>query len=86
MELNIDVNYVDIIIAAKNLNMKKKVTIIPSDNHVYVDGAGTFMTVDCSSLPSDIHAIQWDGTKGRIEYNRSAVLTYCNISPLTRCS
>lgn len=35
------------------------VTIIRADNAVGIDGQ--FLTVDCSALPSDFHALQWDG-------------------------
>jgi hypothetical protein len=43
-----------------------KITIIRGDGTVYVDGVPR--TVDCSSLPADLHAVQWDGTAGEIEY------------------
>ncbi len=46
----------------------RRFTIIKSDNHVYIDGQ--MMVVDCSSLPDDFHALQWDVEKGEgwIEY------------------
>lgn len=44
-----------------------KVSILRGGNTVVVDGVPE--TVDCSSLPSFIHAIQWNGIKGEIEYN-----------------
>ena len=34
-------------------------TIIKSDNVVGLDGE--FLTVDCSALPTNFHALQWDG-------------------------
>lgn len=34
-------------------------TIIKVDNTVGIDGE--FLTVDCSALPADFHALQWDG-------------------------
>lgn len=43
-----------------------RVTIIKSDNAVIVDGERH--TVDCSGLPADFHALQWDGTQGEVEY------------------
>ena len=43
-----------------------RLTIIRSDNMVYVDGEP--LTVDCSSLDPSIHAIQWNDTKGVIEF------------------
>lgn len=42
-------------------------TIIKDDNWVGRDGVG--FNIDCSSLAANIHAIQWDGSKGWIEYN-----------------
>lgn len=41
-------------------------TIIKDDNKVLVDGVAR--TVDCSSLPPDFHALQWDGVDGEIEH------------------
>mgnify|MGYP002641103057 CR=1 FL=1 len=43
-------------------------TIIKDDSFVAVDGFG-LEPIDCSSLASNIHAIQFDGTNGEIEYN-----------------
>ena len=43
-------------------------TIIKDDGYVAVDGAG-FQPLDCSSLSANIHAIQFDGTNGWVEYN-----------------
>ena len=43
-----------------------RVTIIRNDNAVYVDGKPH--QVDCSALPADFHALQWDGVAGEIEY------------------
>jgi hypothetical protein len=44
-----------------------RVTIIPSDNIVAVDGK--VFRVDCSSIDPDIHAVQWYGALGgEIEY------------------
>ena len=41
------------------------------DDAVTVDGNG--QSVDLSSLASNIHAIQWDGSTGHIEYNLSLI-------------
>lgn len=41
-------------------------TIIADDGVVAVDGE--FRTVDLSTLDANIHAIQWNGTTGHIEY------------------
>lgn len=44
-----------------------KLTIIRSDKFVAIDGVG-YAPIDLSSLNSDIHAVQWYGTHGEIEY------------------
>lgn len=43
-----------------------RVTIIRDDNTVVVQGERH--TVDCSTLPADFHALQWDGASGEVEY------------------
>ena len=43
-----------------------RVTVVPSDNVVVVDGVSK--VVDCSNVPKFIHAIQWDGVRGHIEF------------------
>ena len=43
-------------------------TIIKDDGFVKVDGYG-IQPIDCSSLAANIHAIQFDGTNGHVEYN-----------------
>lgn len=43
-----------------------RVTIIRDDDAVNIDGER--QTVDCSSLPTDFHALQWDGFAGEVEY------------------
>lgn len=48
--------------------MKNKITIIPSDDMVIVDGVAQKMDLDQYDLDPDIHAIQWNGKDGRIEY------------------
>lgn len=52
-----------------------RVTIIRDDNTVIVDGER--QTVDCSSLPADVHALQWDGARGEIEY-AMVICTHCS--------
>lgn len=49
-------------------------TIIRDTNTV-VCGAVAF-EVDCSALPEDVHAVQWDGDRGEIEY-RMTRCTHC---------
>lgn len=43
-----------------------RATIVKDDDTVIVDGERHM--VDCSNLPADFHALQWDGTRGEIEY------------------
>ena len=52
-----------------------RVTIIRDDNTVSVDGEG--YGVDCTPLPADFHALQWDGTSGEVEY-RMMACSHCN--------
>ena len=42
-------------------------TIVKDDKFVSIDGEG--LHLDEVVLPSNVHAIQWDGTNGWIEYN-----------------
>jgi hypothetical protein len=44
-----------------------RVTIVREDGLVLVDGAG-FGRLDLSMLPSNVHAVQWYGTDGEVEY------------------
>jgi len=44
-----------------------RITIIPSDNFVSVDGEG-IMDIDMSSVDKNIHAFQWYDSYGEIEY------------------
>lgn len=43
-----------------------RLTIIKNDNTVYIDGVPKY--VDCSSLPADFHALQWEGESGLVEF------------------
>ena len=43
------------------------ISMTRADDAMTVDGNG--QSVDLSSLSSDVHAIQWDGSTGHIEYN-----------------
>ena len=45
-------------------------TIIKDDGFVSVDGVG-YTGLDCSSLDSNVHAVQFDGTNGHVEYKDS---------------
>jgi len=46
-----------------------RVTIIPVDGAVYKDNIN-YIDLDLSScgIPADVHALQWDGTAGHIEF------------------
>lgn len=47
-----------------------RVTIIPIDDAVYVDGeCRRPLDLTSCNVPSDVHALQWYGTKGWIEFN-----------------
>jgi len=48
-----------------------RLSIIPAESKVNIDGVARW-GVDCSSLDPTIHAIQWDGTKGHIEFTDPA--------------
>ena len=57
--------------------------IIPSDKTI---GIGTTIitgiSTDMSWIPSDVHAVHWDGSKGQIEYNdgkESAIISSLGI-------
>ena len=43
-----------------------RITVIPSDKRVVIDGVG-YNKIDLSSLDSSIHAIQWYDTYGEVE-------------------
>lgn len=45
-----------------------RLTIIPSDAIVYVDGI-TYSPLDMSAVPENVHALQWFDASGVIEYN-----------------
>jgi len=51
-----------------------KITIIPLDGAVYKDGV-SFTELDLSSVPSNIHALQWDDNKGWIEFSQDGDLS-----------
>lgn len=44
-----------------------KLVIIPVDGAVYVDGF-SYSGLDLSVVPFEVHALQWNGTKGWIEF------------------
>ena len=52
------------------------VTIIKDDNMLGVDGL--FVNVDLTGLPSNFHALQWNGTVGDVEWNDGTLNTVIN--------
>lgn len=48
-----------------------RLTIVPSDGTVIVDGNAKFQPLDLSgcAIPSDVHALQWFDTRGWIEFS-----------------
>ena len=56
-----------------------KLTIIPEDKLVVKDDYG-IGNLDMSSIPTDVWAVQWDGTKGTVEKND---LSLTEISDIT---
>jgi hypothetical protein len=64
-----------------------RITIIALDKWVSVDGEG-YSGLDLSFLPQDIHAVQWYGIEGDVEYRdaRGAIVkneTIVDFSPFS---
>ena len=49
-----------------------RLTIVSVDGAVYVDGV-SYSGLDLSFVPFDVHALQWYGTYGELEFKRSFV-------------
>jgi hypothetical protein len=49
-----------------------RLTIIPVDGAVYVDGV-SYSDLDLSFVPANVHALQWYDTYGELEFKRSFV-------------
>ena len=45
-----------------------RLTIIPSDNTVYVDGVSRQLDLSMCAIPTDVHAMQWNGLAGWVEF------------------
>ena len=45
-----------------------KLTIIPSDGAVYKEGV-SYSGLDLSSVPANVHALQWYETEGEVEFS-----------------
>ena len=60
-----------------------RLTIIKNDNLVGIDGK--FTTIDCSSLPSNLHAVQWDAVNsvGEVEWNGNPKPSNTPITDIT---
>ena len=54
-----------------------KLSIIPEDNMVVLDGAA--VEVDCSSINPNIHAVQWYNTFGVVEVKQGASQRIANL-------
>lgn len=49
-----------------------QLTIIPSDNAVYIDGVVKLnLDLSVANIPANVHALQWFDTKGWIEFSRN---------------
>jgi hypothetical protein len=48
-----------------------RVTILADDNQVYVEGHA--LKVDLTGLEEDIHAVQWYGSVGEVEYKHDQI-------------
>ena len=61
-----------------------RVTIIPEDGFVSVDGEG-YSKLDLSFMDADIHALQWYETEGEVERkdSRGRITANENITTLT---
>lgn len=68
----------------KQLRVNMRVTIIPADGYVSIDGEG-YNEIDLSFMPTDINALQWYDTDGEIERkdNRGQVAVNEKITDLT---
>ena len=60
-----------------------RVTIIPEDGFVSVDGEGC-NNLDLSFIPSNVHALQWYDTEGELELvdNRGRIVANEEITDL----
>lgn len=46
-----------------------KLTIIPDDSMVMVDGIGRNLDLTTCNIPVEVHALQWFDTKGWVEFD-----------------
>lgn len=59
-----------------------KLTIIPSDGAVYKDGV-SYSSLSIVDVPSNIHALQWNGEKGWIEFVADENFSRLENEPIT---
>lgn len=45
-----------------------RITIIPIDNTVYVDGVVCELELSTCNIPANVHALQWYNTQGWVEF------------------
>lgn len=67
--------------------MKSKVTIIPEDSKVIVNGVPSGVDLSKFGIDADIHAIQWDGKSGRIERKKgesSFIKDFSEYAPIVK--
>lgn len=48
-----------------------KITVLNDDNSIGFDGV-FYHELNFSTVPNDVHAVQWDGIKGEIEFYKNA--------------
>ena len=52
-----------------------KISIIPEDLVIIIDGEAVFFDAErYPAVPAEVHAYQWDGTVGEIEYKERGKL------------
>lgn len=57
-----------------------RLTIIPADSTVYIDGV-SYSGLNMTAVPNDVHALQWFGNEGWIEFNNGAVNEPITVLP-----
>lgn len=55
-----------------------KISIIPADKTIVIDGVA--LVFDFPIFSTKVHAIQWNGTSGNIEYTKGAATWFDNIA------
>lgn len=60
-----------------------KVTIVPDDNLVVVDGVSATLPTTFPATDANVHAIQWDGAVGFVEHKLGGTTTLSDESVIT---